>query len=82
MIGIPGTRCDICGEMFLTEMLMGTSVPSFTLVGCDQKLHAHKDCFKEIKKCGGDWKKLPNGPIRIMYEKVEVSKATGGTDGK
>jgi hypothetical protein len=75
--GIPGIggslgKCAICGENFLTEILLGKSVKSFQVSSIEQKLYAHNKCMEEadkIKEPNGkyDIRKLPDGPLKSAF---------------
>ncbi len=72
--GVPGIggslgKCAICGDNFITEILLGKSVQKFQVSGIEQMLYAHDKCEKIAKKLiepNGklDLRKLPNGPLK------------------
>jgi hypothetical protein len=48
--GMPGPggslgKCALCGNAFLSEVLFGKRVKSFSVDGCNQTLYGHKDCL-------------------------------------
>lgn len=38
-------QCAICGKPFISEILLGQTVPSFKVTGCNQELFAHCKCL-------------------------------------
>ena len=71
--GIPGVggslgKCAICGEDFLKEIIFGKTVQGFTCQGISQTMYCHKKCKKLVESCNGDWRKLPDGPLRQVFE--------------
>lgn len=70
MPGIGGSlgKCALCGEPFLTEILLGKKVQSFYIGGCDQQLFGHDKCMEQYH--GKDATDLPaESPIRKAYER-------------
>lgn len=67
--GIPGIggslgQCQVCGQNFMVEIIMGTKVASFTMDNFpEQMLYAHHKCIALIK-AGMDVQSLPDGPIK------------------
>lgn len=73
--GMPGPggslgKCAVCGDAFMTEILMGDSVESFSVKGIRETLFAHDKCIVKLKSINGDWQKLPNGPLRKAFEEA------------
>ena len=74
--GMPGPggslgKCGVCGESFVTEVLMGESVESFSVTG-GPRMYAHDKCIKILKGIEGkDWKALPDGPLRQAFTEQE-----------
>lgn len=70
--GMPGPggslgQCALCGKSFLTEILLGQSVSSFTVPGCEQDLYGHADCLKTFN--GTQFCNLPEAsPLRQAWE--------------
>lgn len=68
-VGIPGIggslgQCQVCGQNFMMEILMGKKVASFEMSNFpDQMLYAHHKCVGSIK-AGMDIDALPDGPIK------------------
>ena len=75
-ISIPGVggslgECPVCGDTFLKEILLGESLPAIKVKGIDVILYVHKSCEKTVKAIkDGDWKKLPEGPLRKEFEET------------
>ncbi len=77
-----GLWCDVCGDLMLAEMLVNKPVEQFKVKGCDTMLHCHDKCKKAIKSCDGDWRKLPDGPLKKAYQKCQKeidSEKSGGS---
>lgn len=73
-IDIPGIggslgECVVCGQNFALEVITGKRVDMMRVSGLDADLPLHKKCRKDLPK-DGDWKKLPEGPLRQEFEKV------------
>lgn len=78
--GIPGIggslgMCALCGENFLTEILLHKNVQSFSMPGVTGTLYGHDKCLTEYE--GKDATDLPAAsPIRQAYERQQKEKAT------
>lgn len=59
-----GMVCDVCGLPFTVE----PRFESFKVAGIDAELHAHPDCRPLVEKAGKDWRNLPRGPLRAVFE--------------
>lgn len=63
-----GAMCDVCGKYILPldpdERVNVFSVPQIP----GKELHCDNACKQAIMNCGGDWRNLPNGPLRKAYE--------------
>ncbi len=94
-IGCPGPggslgQCAVCGQSFLKEVIFGKNVRTFSVGGLDAILYAHDpDCVnivKEINEMGGDWRKLPPGPLRKAYQeangKAEIVREAAAPTGE
>lgn len=71
MPGIGGSlgKCAICGNPFLTEILLGKKVEGFELEGFENTFYCHKECRKILKE-GMDVLTLPAAsPIRQAAER-------------
>lgn len=76
--GIPGIngslgKCAICGDNFLTEILLGKSIQKFQISGIEQMLYAHDKCEEVAKKLISpdgklDIRKLPDGPLKSSMQ--------------
>ncbi len=62
-----GPVCDVCGDYILLDK----STNQFTIRGIAQKLHCHDKCKVALKTAGTDWKLLPEGPLRKVFEDQE-----------
>lgn len=78
--GLPGIggslgQCAVCGESFVTEIIISESLESFSVKGIPHLLYAHDACIdtlKEITSTDSDWKRLPSGPLRKAFEEQEA----------
>lgn len=74
--GMPGPggslgKCALCGNVFLAEILLGKTVQSFTVDGCNQTLYGHKDCLTKYAGKKLDALELPEAsPLRQAYERA------------
>lgn len=73
--GMPGPggslgMCALCGGTFLTEIMLGQTVKSFTVNGCDQTLYGHGKCLGKYDTGKPiDVLTLPEGsPLRQAHE--------------
>jgi hypothetical protein len=64
-----GARCDVCGDFILP--FPGEWVNPFKCTGIGRELHACNKCKKIVLGIDKDWKKLPDGPLRQAFERVE-----------
>lgn len=70
MITISGFSCDICGKTILP--IPGSVVTTFKLNQVPgQELHGDQACMNILHDCEGDWRKLPDGPLRRGFEEAE-----------
>ena len=66
-----GVKCDVCNRFILLE-----DYYPFTISGIKQELHADKKCLDIVKSIDtgqggdGDWTKLPEGPLRTVFEEA------------
>ena len=67
-----GVRCDVCGEYILP--IFDESVNPFTIPGVSGTLHCHDKCKQTLIDAGRDWKKLPCGPVRTLFEEQEEAE--------
>jgi len=75
-LDIPGVngslgQCVVCGDTFLTEIMMGQKVPMLDMEGFGRKLPVHAKCvdlIKDAQKHGETgWQHLPEGPLRQEF---------------
>lgn len=83
--GIGGSlgECCVCGESFAMEILTGKGVPMVSIGGFSRDLPVHKKCvgtLEEVQKSGGDWKLLPNGPLRREFAQFHQSAPTEASE--
>jgi hypothetical protein len=77
--GMPGPggslgECALCGKPFLTEILLGKNVQSFTVTGTPQTLFGHDDCLEKFQ--GKDFTDLPpESALRLAYERAKAKEA-------
>ena len=67
-----GAKCDVCGYFILPGI--SELVHPFKVKGIDETLHCDDDCKKIIEEANGDWKVLPNGPLRKAFEDNKEEK--------
>jgi hypothetical protein len=68
----------VCGK-YILPILGDERVNCFSVRQIPGKeFHCDNACAEIVKDCGGDWTKLPPGPLRSVYEKAqkEIKKAT------
>ena len=62
--------CDVCGSYILpldpNELVNFFGVEQLP----GQKLCCHNKCKDAVLACGGEWQKLPDGPLRKCYEEA------------
>jgi hypothetical protein len=88
-ISIPGIggnlgECVICGGTFLQEILLNQTVQMIQIVGLSREVPVHTKCvpvLMAVVDAGGDWKLLPEGPLRQEYAKLH-NPETGDEDEK
>jgi hypothetical protein len=65
-----GPMCDICGNYILPidpeERVHEFSIKQFP----GMKFHCDNKCKQAIIDSKGDWKLLPDGPIKREYERI------------
>lgn len=78
--GMPGPggslgKCALCGKPFLAEILLGQTVKSFSVDGCNMQLFGHEECLKLFGDRRVDVAELPvESPLREAWE---AAKAKG-----
>lgn len=70
-IGMPGIggslgQCQVCGEPFTREVVMGESVQVGRIPGFDEDIAVHTKCV-EVLQSGCEWTELPDGPLRKVF---------------
>lgn len=82
--GMPGPggslgECALCGKPFLTEIILGRSVKSFTVTGSAQNLFGHDDCLERFQ--GKDFADLPSeSALRRAYERAKQKETPPSGD--
>lgn len=70
--GIGGSlgECALCGETFLTEIVLSKSVRKINVKSCAQDLYAHQECIDKIEDVNSfDVSALPEKSVlRRAYE--------------
>lgn len=75
--GIPGVggslgACAVCGDTFLSEILLGQSIDGLEISGIAANLPVHKKCAAKVIACQGPWAeirdKFPQGPLYQAFE--------------
>ena len=69
-VGMPGIggslgQCQVCGEIFMLELVTGSKMTVGRINGMDQDIAVHNKC---AKKLSGPWEDLPEGPIKEFYK--------------
>lgn len=63
--------CDVCGK-YIMPINPNELVNTFSVAQIPGKeLHCDNKCKQAIQDCGGDWQKLPDGPLRKAYEEAQ-----------
>ena len=72
MITSSGPRCDICGK-YILPVQPYEMVNNFAIVGIKDALHCDNACRKILEESfkKKDWKLLPDGPLRKVFEDQE-----------
>lgn len=80
MPGVGGSlgMCGVCGDGFMTEILLGQRVQMIEVDGFDKDICVHAKCLKTLEANGSDWRTLPDGPMRRAYEKAAQAVAVEG----
>ena len=70
-VGSGGPCCDVCGNIIFPWDIMYP----FSVGGLDGKLDADEKCkaiLDKIIETGGTWSDLPEGPLRMAWEKAKA----------
>lgn len=74
MITSSGPLCDVCGS-YILPLDPEERVNTFTVKQIPgMELHCHNRCKEVVLKGAGDWKKLPPGPLRTVYENADQER--------
>jgi hypothetical protein len=60
-----GLVCDVCGKHILP--IFDESYERFSVRGIGHELQCHNACKQSLVDAGGDWEKLPEGPLRKAF---------------
>ena len=61
-------QCQVCGEAFVMEVLLGRNIRSISMPLIKEDLAVHEDCIPVLTAAQEDgWESLPEGPIRRVY---------------
>jgi hypothetical protein len=61
----------LCGKPFAIETVMGRIVPTIEIGGIEGDLCIHQKCLDVLEEVKGTgWERLPEGPLRKIYQKV------------
>ena len=82
-ISIPGIggslgECVICGDSFVTEVLLGLACETVTLADFSRdndpesprgvEIYLHERCLPALEAAREDWGLLPDGPLKGAYQ--------------
>lgn len=73
--GIAGNlgECPFCGGTFTMEILLGKLVRMIHVEGFSCDLPMHEECVEKLKLItDGDWRKLPEGPLRAEFQQADA----------
>ena len=71
-----GVRCDVCGKHILP--IIDDDTNPFSMPGVKGTLHCHSSCkavFLDSVE-SKDWRSLPSGPIRELFEAQELQEVS------
>ena len=71
MPGVGGSLgcCAVCGENFVCDMILGTSVLPFNVTGCKQTLYTHAGKCETALRNAKTFTELPEkSPLRLAFE--------------
>jgi len=65
-----GALCDVCGN-YILPLDPDERVHSFSCKGVTpDPMYCCNKCRRVMEQAGGDWTKLPSGPLRQVFEKA------------
>lgn len=73
--GIGGSlgECVVCGKSFVGEILLGMNTRVIRLTVIPKDLPVHTACGDQVAEIkDGDWRKLPEGPLRRCFEEANA----------
>jgi len=73
MLTQAGPKCDVCGEF----MLLDKSMNWFTVPGITTRMCCHDSCKPKVELAISqeDWKLLPEGPLRKVFEEQNTEES-------
>jgi hypothetical protein len=71
--------CGVCGNTFLTEIILNQMVQTVGIDGLTHDICVHDRCMQSLKDAGPDWHKLPDGPLRELFKKANDAKDSSTT---
>lgn len=66
MITSSGAVCDVCGH-YILPITGDELVNHFTVKQVDKPMICCNPCKSAVQNCGGEWAKLPDGPLRKLF---------------
>lgn len=72
--GIGGSlgSCVVCGDAFVSEILLGSKIDSLRVGGIDADMPAHTKCAAKVIAMQGFWKDIregfPEGPLKKVFD--------------
>lgn len=74
MITSSGAKCDVCGK-FILPIDPDERVNHFRINGIENELHCDNACKQILVDCGKDWTKLPDGPLKNVFEEAHARQS-------
>lgn len=71
-----GLVCDVCGQHILP--IFDESYERFGVKGVERELQCHNNCRPLLEAAGGDWTKLPDGPLKKAFQEAAPAKPGKG----
>ena len=72
-----GALCDVCGN-YILPLDPEERVHPFSIKGVKpDPLHCCNACKAILEGAGGDWGKLPDGPLRKLFQEAAAKEEAG-----
>jgi hypothetical protein len=71
MITSSGPWCDVCGKYILDNLDLTERVNCFNVTGIKETLCCDNACKKILESVGKDWRKLPDGPLKRIFQEAQ-----------